>query len=485
MNRLTGQELRIASVIALGGLMAVLDTTIVAVALPQFMTTFNASLTTIQWIVTAYALGMVAAMPLAATFAQRWGARRVYLAALVVFAVSSAAAGLAGDLGWLIAARAVQGLAGGLINPLGMTIGFGTVAPERRGRMTAITGLPLLVGPILGPVLGGVLLDSLSWRALFFITVPPALLAVVGVLRWVPAGTPSAERTPMDLVGGLLLVPGVVAVAYGFSDDSAGAPVRAAIVLAGLALMTAFARRSWRHHAPLLNIRLLRDRTFGRNAAVLVLFAAPYFGSMLLMPAYIQVIRGDSALTSALMMVPGAIGMGISIQITARVLERFGPRIVVGTGLSLAIISTGLTALVIAPDTPYPVLVILGLLQGAGTGAIMMPTIVSAGRNLQGPDLASGSAILPLASTIASAVGTAAVSAVFTGLIATATGGRGLAALSDPAASATLTSDVVSAYRVTLAGVLAVMVIALVVRLRTRPAPAAPVAEPTKVRSAA
>ncbi|MFI7119095.1 DHA2 family efflux MFS transporter permease subunit [Amycolatopsis sp. NPDC049868] len=483
MNRLTGRELRIAAVIALGGLMAVLDTTIVAVALPRFMTTFSASLTTIQWIATAYALGMVAAMPLAATFARRWGARRVYLAALLVFAVASVAAGAAGDLGWLIAARAVQGLAGGLINPLGMTIGFGAVAPERRSRMTTITGLPLLIGPILGPMLGGILLDGLSWRALFFITVPPALLAVVGVLRWVPADTPSANRVPIDFAGGLLLVPGVVAVAYGFSEETAGLEIRAVIVAIGLALMAVFIRRSWWHRAPLLNVRLLRDRTFGRNTAVLVLYAAPYFGSMLLMPAYIQVMRGDSPMISAVMMVPGTIGMGITIQFAARVLERFGPRIVVGTGLSLAIASTALTVLVLAPDTPYLVLGILGVFQGAGTGAIMMPTIVSAGRDLRGPDLASGSAILPLASTIASAVGTAVVSAVFSGLIAAASAGRGLAALSDPAAGSALTGEIVDAYRLTLVGVLAVMVLALVVRLRTRPA--APTAEPTTVRSAA
>ncbi|MFC3451540.1 DHA2 family efflux MFS transporter permease subunit [Amycolatopsis speibonae] len=485
MNRLTAQELRIAAVIALGGLMAVLDTTIVAVALPRFMTTFSASLTTIQWVATAYALAMVAAMPLAATMAQRWGTRRVYLVALLVFAAASAAAGAAGDLGWLIAARAVQGLAGGLINPLGMTIGFGTVDPARRSRMTTITGLPLLVGPILGPVLGGFLLDSLSWRALFFITVPPALLAVVGVLRWIPADAPSAERSPIDLLGGLLLVPGVVAVAYGFSEEALGWGARVAIVVAGSALMAVFTRRSWHHRAPLLNVRLLRDRTFGRNTAVLVLYAAPYFGSMLLMPAYVQVIRGDSPMVSALLSVPGALGMGITIQFAARVLERFGPRIVVGTGLSLAIIATGMTMFVLAPDTPYPVLAILGVFQGAGTGAIMMPTIVSAGRNLHGSDLASGSAILPLASTIASAVGTAVVSAVFTGLIAAATGGRGLAALSDPSASTGLAEELVSSYRVTLVGVLAVMVIALVVRLKTRPAPVASAAEPTTVRSAA
>ncbi|WP_410657680.1 DHA2 family efflux MFS transporter permease subunit [Amycolatopsis sp. lyj-112] len=485
MNRLSGQELRVATVVALGGLLAVLDTTIVVVAVPQFMTTFDAPLTTIQWITTAYALGMVAAMPLAAMFAQRWGARRVYLAALLVFTAASAAAGAAGDLGWLIAARAVQGLAGGLINPLGMTLGFGAVSPERRARMTVITGLPLLVGPILGPLLGGVLLDSLSWRALFFITVPPALLAMAGVLRWIPAAAPTAERSPMDITGALLLVPGVVAVAYGLSEETTAMPVRAVIVLAGLASVAAFVRRSWRHHAPLLNVRLLRDRTFGRNTAILALYSAPYFGSMLLMPTYIQVIRGDSALISALMMVPGAIGMGASIQIAARVLERFGSRAVVGTGLGLAITSVGLTALVLGPDTPYALLAILAALQGAGTGAITMPTIASAGRDLDGPDLASGSAILPLTSTVANAVGTAAVSALFTGLIALATGGRSLAALDDPAADAALLAEIVSAYRVTLAGTLVVMVVALVVRLRTPPAQAARKAEPSTLRSAA
>ncbi|GAA4207812.1 DHA2 family efflux MFS transporter permease subunit [Actinocatenispora rupis] len=473
MTRLNGAELRVAAVLALGGLLAVLDTTIVAVALPRFMTLFGAPLTSVQWIATAYALGTVAAMPLAASLAARFGTRRVYLVALLVFAGASAAAGLAGGLGWLVAARAVQGLAGGLVNPLGLALGFGSAPPERRARMTTVTGLPMLVGPLAGPLLGGLLLDATSWRVLFFVTVPPALLAAAGVLRWIPADAGTAGRSPVDVAGGLLLVPGVVAVAYGLSVASAGLPVRGALVTAGVLLVAAFVRRSWRHRTPLLNVRLLADRTFGRGATVLALYAAPYFGSMLVMPAYVQVIRGDPALTSALLSVPGAVGMGLSVQVAARLLERFGPRAVVGTGLALVLAAVTASVLVLRPDTPYAVLAVLGAVQGAGTGAVMMPTIASASRNLHGSDLASGSAILPLVSTVASAVGTAGVGALFTALTAAATGGQGLAAFGRAGDHAALAAHAVTAYRGTLAVTLLVMATALVVRLRTRPVPAA------------
>ncbi|MEV0234023.1 DHA2 family efflux MFS transporter permease subunit [Nonomuraea sp. NPDC050786] len=469
MTRLTGPELRAGTVLACGGLMAVLDATIVAVALPQLMTTFGASLTAAQWIITAYTLAMVATMPLAAGLAARWGARRVYLAALAGFAVASAAAGAADGLGWLIAARAAQGLSGGLMTPLGMAIGFGAVAPERRGRMMAITGLPMLIGPILGPVLGALLLDTGSWRALFFITVPLALLGTAGTLAWLPADAAPARRVRLDLAGAMLLVPGIVAVAYGVSAQDGPAWVRIATAAIGAVAVAVFSARALTHPEPLLRIGLLRNPTFGRSAAVLALYAAPYFGSALLMPAYVQVLRADSASVTAALTVPGAIGMGISLQIAARLLDRLGPRLVVGTGLGLAIGSGLAQVVILRPDTPYLLLGLLGFLQGAATGAIMMPTMTSSSRDLNGPDLASGSALLSLVTTIANGMGTVAVSALFTVVTAVMTGGGSLAAAAGlgTAARAAGVAAIVDAQRLTQAAALVVMALALVVRLRS------------------
>ncbi|TDD42482.1 MFS transporter [Nonomuraea terrae] len=299
MNKLTRPELRAAIVLASGGLMAVLDATIVAVALPQLMAAFGTSLTAVQWIITAYTLAMVATMPLAAGLAARWGARRVYLVALACFAVASGVAGAAGGLGWLIAARAAQGLSGGLMAPLGMAIGFGAVAPERRGRMMAVTGLPMLIGPILGLVLGAALPSAGSWRALFFITVPLALLGAAGTLAWLPADPDRGRGVRLDLAGAMLLVPGIVAVAYGISAQEGPAWARIATAAIGAALVAVFSARALTHPEPLLRIGLLRNPTFGKGAAILALYAGQYFGSALLMPAYVQVLRGDSASVTA------------------------------------------------------------------------------------------------------------------------------------------------------------------------------------------
>jgi MFS family permease len=393
----------------------------------------------------------------------------VYLAALVGFAVASAAAGACGGLGWLIAARAAQGLGGGLMAPLGMTIGFGAVDPARRARMTAVTGLPMLIGPILGPVLGAVLLDTGSWRPLFLVTVVPALLGAAGTLAWLPADTTRDRRSRLDLPGASLLVPGIVAVAYGISAQDGPAWARVTTAAVGAVLVAVFSVRALTRPEPLLRIGLLRDPVFGRGAAVLALYAAPYFGTALLMPAYVQILRSDGTSVTAALMIPGAVGMGIGLQCAARGLERLGPRLVVGTGLGLAIGSGLVQTVVLRADTPYPVLGLLGLVQGAGTGAIMMPTMSGATRDLGGPDLASASALLSLVNTIANGMGTVAVSPVKSALTAMMTGGGSLAAPADrgAAAGSADVATIVDAQRLTQAAALVVMSLALAVRLRS------------------
>ncbi len=201
-----------------------------------------------------------------------------------------------------------------------------------------------------------------------------------------------------------------------------------------------------------------------------MLYAAPYFGSMLLMPTYVQVLRADSALRTAALMIPGALALGVSVQVAARVLERLGPRRVVGAGLVLALLHGLALVAVLRPDTSYAVLGGLGVLQGLASGAVMMPTMASATRDLQGGDLASGAAILPLASTIANGIGTAVVSALFAAAIAWLLPAGSLASLAglDGAARTAAVADLVDALRLTQAATLVVVLLALVIRLGGR-----------------
>ena len=439
---------RLGLTLALGGLVIVLDTTITIVAVPVLAEEFDASLAVLQWTTTAYLLALVTTLPLAAWLASRFGAGRTYVAAMLVFAVGSLAAACAWDPLSLITARVLQGLGGGVINPLGMAIAMAGLPANQRGRMAAFLGLPVLVGPLVGPLVAGALIDTVSWRAIFLITVPPALAAAWLVSRWAPADRPT-ERLRLDLGGSALLVPGAVAVVYAVSNPGASDSVRLALGVGGAVLMAAFVLRSLGHATPLLRVRLLADPVFASGLVVLVLFGAAYFGSMLLMPTYVQVTRGDSALMAGALGVPGGLAAGLGIQVATRLVDRLPPRRIVASGLVLAALAfAGLTA-VLRTDTSYAVLAAFGALLGLGSGAVILPTMTAATRHFDGPDLASAASIMGLLQQLASAFGIAGITALFAGL-----------APLDAAAT-----DLVDAQRLTQLVPLALIVTALAVAL--------------------
>ncbi len=434
--------------LALGGLVIVLDTTITVVAVPVLAEEFDASLAVLQWTTTAYLLALVTTLPLAAWLASRFGAGRTYVAAMLVFAVGSLAAGCAWDPLSLITARVLQGLGGGVVNPLGMAIAMTGLPANQRGRMAGFLGLPVLVGPLVGPLVAGALIDTVSWRAIFLITVPPALAAARLVSRWAPADRPT-ERLRLDVGGSALLVPGAVAVVYAVSDAGASDPVRLVLVVGGAVLMGAFVLRSLGHATPLLRVRLLADPVFASGLVVLVLFGAAYFGSMLLMPTYVQVTRGDSALMAGALGVPGGLAAGLGIQVATRLLDRSPARRIVTTGLLLSALAFAGLVAVLRTDTSYAVLAALGALLGFGSGAVILPTMTAATRHFDGADLASAASIMGLLQQLASAFGIAGITALF----------AGLAPLDAPA------TDLVSAQRLAQLVPLALVVIALAVAL--------------------
>ena len=396
-----------------GTVMIPLDVTVVAVALTRLSEETGASLPVIQWVSTGYTLAVAAGIPTAAWAIGRYGGRRVFLTALTVFTIGSGLAAISWDAPSLIAFRVLQGLGGGFVMPAAMTLTLRSAPKEQRGRIMALLGLPILVGPVFGPPLGGVLTDHLSWRWIFLVNLPIGVAAVLLGRRNLPAATGDRE-TVLDRRGMLLLPPAMVLLVVGTSNVDASLLETSALVpiVAGLLLLAAFARHALRVAAPLLRVRLLGRRLTGGGALVLVLFVGAYFSTLLLIPLYFQGARGESATTTGLLMMPQAVAAGITIQVSGRLIDRVPPLRVIGTGIALATIGYAAFAAQLADGTAYGWLVAPLVLGSTGAAACMLPTMTLATRYLDDPDIPSGSTIITVLNQLAASLVTAAVSVV-------------------------------------------------------------------------
>src|SRR5262249_35212246 len=211
---LTPEIIRLAAVVLLGAIMTILDATIVNVALPTLGRDFHTQIATIQWVPTAYLLAFPSVIPLTGWASERVGTKRLWLASLTVFVVGSLLAGLAWSIGALIAFRVVQGLGGGMIMPLGQSILAQAAGPKRMGRVMSIIGIPMLLAPIAGPVIGGALIAAASWRWIFFVNLPVGALALALAARLLPA-LPRKAAQPLDARGLVLLSGGITVFVYG------------------------------------------------------------------------------------------------------------------------------------------------------------------------------------------------------------------------------------------------------------------------------
>ncbi|MCK2240612.1 MULTISPECIES: DHA2 family efflux MFS transporter permease subunit [unclassified Crossiella] len=418
----------IALVLVLGGVLTGLDMTIVNVALKHLATEFGAPLATVGWVVTGYTLALAAVIPVTAWAVGRFGARRVYLAAVGVFLLGSVLAGAAWDIGSLIGFRVLQGLGGGMIMPVSMTILVRAAAPGELGKAMSTMGLGVLIGPLSGPVLGGWLVDEVSWRWMFFLNLPIGAAVVLLALRLFP---PDDALTPrrLDLPGLLMLSPGLALVLYGVTvggehgDFTAGTLLA---IVAGLVLVGGFLVRARVIRDPLIDLGLFRDRVFAAGVGTLALYASGYFGSMFLMPLYFQLARGESATAAGLLIIPAALGSGLIMQVAGRLVDRFPPGRIVLAGITVGVTGILAFAAQLAMDGPYWGLLIAVTLIGVGGGGTMMPTMTAATRTLPPEQAAAGSAVLGLVSALASASGTAVLSVVLTANLAASAPGAAI-----------------------------------------------------------
>ena len=421
-EKIDAAVLKIAGVVVLGAIMSILDITVVNVALPTFQTVFGSSgeplaYSHVAWTVTAYTLALATVIPMTGWAADRYGTKRLYLTALALFTGGSVLCAAADSINMLILFRVIQGLGGGMLMPLGMTIMTRAAGPARMGRLMAILGVPMLLGPILGPILGGWLIDNASWHWIFLINAPIGVIGFVYAFVVLPSDTPEPSES-FDFLGMLLLSPGLALFLFGVSslpqnDGDFTAPQVWVSMLIGVLLMLAFVWHAFRPEHPLLDLRLYKNRNLTVSSITMFLFAAAFFGGLLLVPTYFQQIRGESTLAAGLLIAPQGIGAMITMPIAGNLVDRIPVGRIVPVGMVLiAIGMLGLTQ--IEADTSYGLLIGLLFVMGLGMGATMMPLFTTALRTLTHHEVARGSTLLNITQQIASSVGVAVISVMLT-----------------------------------------------------------------------
>ncbi|MEV0899066.1 DHA2 family efflux MFS transporter permease subunit [Actinoplanes sp. NPDC049802] len=414
--KLDGAVLKIAGVVVLGAIMSILDVTVVSVALPTFQKEFNATYAEVAWTMTAYTLALATVIPLTGWAADRFGTKRLYMAALLLFTLGSGLCATADGIGQLIAYRVLQGLGGGMLMPLGMTIMTRAAGPERIGRLMAVLGIPMLLGPIGGPILGGWLIDSYSWQWIFLINLPIGLASLIYAQIVLPKDSPEPSES-FDFVGMLMLSPGLALFLYGVSSLPEEQTVTADKVwipmLVGALLVIGFVFWSFKPAHPLLDLRLLRNRNLTVASITLAVFTVAFMGAGLLFPSYFLQIRGESTLHAGLLMAPQGIGAMVTMPIAGVLADK----VPVGRTVpfALMLIAGGFyTFTQVGTDTSYLLLCGSLFVMGLGMGGTMMPIMTSALRTLTNHEVARGSTLLNILQQIAGSVGSAVMSVILT-----------------------------------------------------------------------
>lgn len=366
---------RVLVIMVLGGMMAFLDATIVNVGVDTIRGEFGIGLDGIHWIATGYLLAVAVATPLAGWLVDRFGGKRMWLTALAVFVAGSVACSLAQSAGALVAFRVLQGLGGGLVEPIMLALLVRAAGPARVPRLMGVLGA-ITVGPVLGPVLGGVVLANFSWHWLFLINLPIGAAAFVLAARYLPADSaPDSVGARVDLRGIALLCPGAAALMYGLTrggDEGFGAvgvlvPAAVGFVLVALYLVHALRTSG----EPLIDPRLFAHRAFAASALGMTALGVILFGLLFLVPLYYQRVHGHGLLAVGLLMAPLGLGALIGNPVAARLATRFGPRGLAPVGAALVAVA----AVVFAAEVATGWLAAVSFAAGFGVGCIGAPTM--------------------------------------------------------------------------------------------------------------
>jgi EmrB/QacA subfamily drug resistance transporter len=405
---------KIAGVVILGMIMSILDTTIVNVALRTLGQDLHSSISQIQWVVTGYLLSLAAVIPVTGWAARRYGAKRVYMVSLVLFTIGSALCAVAASTTSLVVFRVLQGVGGGMIMPVGQLIMAQVAGPQRMGRVMGIVSMPAMLAPILGPVVGGTILQHLHWSWIFLVNLPIGAIALALAWRVLPQ-TDSGEAGRLDVFGLALLSTASTALVYGLSQLGTHASLTAPIVVwpiaMAIALSSVFVWHALRVERPLLDVRLYANRVFAAASLTTFGLGAALFGAMILVPLYYQEVRHESVIVTGLLVGPQGLGMLLVMPLTSRLTQRYGGgRVALGGVIVLSLATIPLAF--VGPNTSIAYISAVLLLRGVGIGFSFMPAMTAAFSALRHDQLSDATPQLNVLQRIGGAIGTAVLAVV-------------------------------------------------------------------------
>jgi EmrB/QacA subfamily drug resistance transporter len=418
-DKLDAGLLRISGVCILATVMAILDVTVVSVAQRTFIDLFGSSQAVVGWTMTGYTLALATVIPITGWAADRFGTKRLFMGSVLAFTLGSLLCAIASNILQLIIFRVVQGIGGGMLLPLGFMILTREAGPRRLGRLMSIMSIPMLLAPIAGPILGGWLIGTYSWKWIFLINLPIGLATLALAAIVFPPDHPARSET-FDVIGVLLLSPGLATFLFAMSSIPGRGTVADRHVWVpatiGLALIAAFVVHAWhRKDHPLIDLRLFQNRVLTQANVTMLVFAVAFFGAGLLLPSYFQQVLHQTPMQAGVHMIPQGLGAMLTMQLAGPIVDKRGPGKVVLVGIALITVGLGTFACGVAAQAEYlPTLLVALTIMGLGMGCTMMPLSVASVQALAPHQIARGTTLISVSHQVGGSMGTALMSVILT-----------------------------------------------------------------------
>ncbi|WP_160044822.1 MULTISPECIES: MDR family MFS transporter [Paenibacillus] len=402
--------------IALGAIAPMLDSTMVNIAIDKLNKDFNTTLDTVQWSVTGYALALAIAVPVSGWLMNKYSGKKIYIGAVIAFGIISVLAGISWDISSFIFFRLLQGFSAGIITTLMSTLLVKTAGPENVGKVMAIVSTPMILGPILGPVIGGFIVQGASWHWIFFINVFIVLIAAPLMMKKIPDFEPFNKDGKLDVFGIIDLSFMSAALIYGITKaaDHASFTNRETILWVGIGLALAliyFVYNRIRKNQTVLPMDLFAHKSFAAASIGLFLANIAVMGPMLILPLFFQNLRHFTAIEAALALIPQGVGMLVTRPMIGKMIDKIGAKYVVMASLVLSLIGS-IPLIFITDKTSMIWISIVLFIRGTSFGGIMLPLTSDAYTGLDSKQLPEAGVGINMIENVGSSFGSAVIATV-------------------------------------------------------------------------